>query len=178
MKMARQISTAAALLVCLLACPFCRAQANNQTMPSQSYKEKAPAMHAKGTFDVKLAPQNSPELPQGAIARMSIDKTFHGDLDATSKGEMLASGSGAKGGSGGYVALEQVSGTLGGRKGTFVLQHNATMTKGVPNLAIIVVPGSGTDQLTGLTGSMNIIITEGKHSYDMEYKLPVGTDGH
>ncbi len=129
-------------------------------------------MHAQGPFEVKIAPQVSPDLPQGVISRMSIDKTFHGDLEATSKGEMLAAGSGAKGSSGGYVALEQVTGTLNGRKGTFVLQHSATMTNGVPNLSIIVVPGSGTDQLVGLSGKMNIIITEGKHSYDFEYSLP------
>ena len=129
-------------------------------------------MHAKGPFDVKVVPQASPDLPQGVISRMSIDKTFHGDLDGTSKGEMLAAGSGAKGSSGGYVALEQVTGTLNGRKGTFVLQHNATMTNGVPELAITVVPGSGTDQLTGLSGKMNIVITDGKHGYDFEYTLP------
>jgi hypothetical protein len=129
-------------------------------------------MQAKGPFEVKISPQASPDLPQGVISRMSIDKTFHGDLEGTSKGEMLAAGSGAKGSSGGYVALEQVTGTLGGRKGSFVLQHSATMTNGVPQLSIIVVPGSGTDQLAGLAGKMNIVISEGKHSYDFEYSLP------
>jgi hypothetical protein len=107
-------------------------------------------MRAKGPFEVKITPQASPDLPQGVISRMSIDKTFHGDLEGASKGEMLAAGSGAKGSSGGYVALEQVTGTLNGRKGTFVLQHSATMTQGVPDLSIIVVPGSGTEQLVGL----------------------------
>ena len=132
-------------------------------------------MHAKGPFEVKLAPMASPELPQGVIGRMSIDKTFHGDLEATSKGEMLAAGSGAKGSSGGYVALEQVTGILSGHKGTFLLQHSATMTNGVPDLSIIVVPGSGTEQLLGLSGKMTIVITEGKHSYDFEYSLPTTT---
>jgi uncharacterized protein DUF3224 len=129
-------------------------------------------MHAKGPFEVKITPQASPDLPQGVISRMSIDKTFHGDLESVSKGEMLAAGSGAKGSSGGYVALEQVTGTLKGRKGTFVLQHSATMTNGVPDLSVAVVPGSGTEQLVGLSGKMNIIISEGKHSYDFEYSLP------
>jgi hypothetical protein len=84
---------------------------------------------------------------------------------------MLTAGTAVKG-SAGYVALEQVTGTLNGRKGSFVLQHSATMDRGVPHLSITVVPDSGTDQLTGLAGSMNIIITEGKHSYDFEYTLP------
>lgn len=128
--------------------------------------------HAKGPFEVKISPQASSDLPQGVIGRMSLAKTFHGDLEGTSKGEMLTAGSGGKGSSGGYVALEQVTGTLNGRSGTFVLQHSATMTRGVPELTITVVPDSGTGQLAGLSGKMNIIIIDGKHSYDLEYSLP------
>ena len=158
--------------VLLCAGVTCLCQTNSPASGPPSKKETASTMHAKGSFEVKVSPQASPDLPQGVIGRMSIDKTFHGDLEGTSKGEMLAAGSGTKGSSGGYVALEQVTGTLGGRKGTFVLQHSATMTKGVPDLSIIVVPGSGTEQLAGLSGKMNIIITEGKHSYDLEYSLP------
>jgi hypothetical protein len=103
---------------------------------------------------------------------MSIDKQFHGDIEGSSKGEMLSFGTGGKGSSGGYVALEQVTGTLNGRKGSFVLQHSATMNRGVPHMSITVVPDSGTDQLVGLTGTFNIIIADGKHSYDFEYSLP------
>lgn len=128
-------------------------------------------MHAKGPFDVKITPQSDDWLPQGVLARMSIDKQFHGELEATSKGEMLTAATGVKG-SAGYVALEQVTGTLNGRKGSFVLQHSATMDRGTPHLSITVVPDSGTDELTGLIGSMSIIIAEGKHSYDFEYTLP------
>lgn len=128
-------------------------------------------MHAKGPFDVKLAPQASPDLPQGVLSRMSIDKQFHGDLEGTSKGEMLIGGTDVKG-SAGYVAMEQVTGKLNGRSGSFILQHSATMNRGVPQLSITVVPDSGTGQLVGLTGSMNIIITDGKHAYDFEYTLP------
>jgi hypothetical protein len=102
---------------------------------------------------------------------MSIDKKFHGDLEATSKGEMMSAATAVKG-SAGYVAMEQVTGKLNGRSGSFILQHSATMNRGVPQLSITVVPDSGTDQLVGLTGTMNIIITEGKHSYDFEYTLP------
>ena len=131
------------------------------------------SLHATGTFEVKIDPQPADEKGGGpAIGRMLIDKRFHGDLEATSKGTMLAAGTGAKYSSGGYVALEIVTGSLKGRSGTFVLQHSATMNRGVPQLSITVVPDSATVQLTGLTGKMNIIIADGKHAYDFEYTLP------
>jgi hypothetical protein len=103
---------------------------------------------------------------------MSIDKQFHGDLQGTSKGQMLTAGTAVKG-SAGYVAIERVNGTLRGRSGTFILQHTGTMTRGTPQLSVTVVPDSGTDQLVGLTGTMNIVIApDGKHSYDFAYALP------
>jgi hypothetical protein len=101
---------------------------------------------------------------------MSIDKQFHGDLEATSKGQMLAISSDVKG-SAGYVAMERVTGMLQGRTGTFALQHSGTMTRGVPQLIITVVPDSGTGELVGLSGKMTIDIVDGKHSYDFEYTL-------
>jgi hypothetical protein len=122
---------------------------------------------ATGTFQVQLAPQET----AAAIGRMSIDKQFHGDLQGTSKGEMLAVQGGVEG-SAGYVALEQVTGTLHGRTGTFYLQHTGTMDRGAPSLSVTVVPDSGTGELTGLTGRMNIIIEPGKHSYEFDYSLP------
>jgi uncharacterized protein DUF3224 len=129
-------------------------------------------MHAKGPFDVKLSPLISTDsLLSASFSRMSIDKQFHGELEATSKGEMIAASTGVKG-SAGYVAMEQVTGKLNGRSGSFILQHSATMDRGAPTLSITVVPDSGTDQLVGLTGRMNIIITDGKHAYDFEYTLP------
>ncbi|MGO9126639.1 MAG: DUF3224 domain-containing protein, partial [Terriglobales bacterium] len=103
--------------------------------------------------------------------RMTIDKQFHGDLEGTSKGEMLSAMTEVKG-SAGYVAMERVTGALNGRSGTFFLQHSASMTRGVPQLSVTVVPDSGTGQLQGLTGKMDIIINAGKHSYDFEYTLP------
>jgi hypothetical protein len=124
---------------------------------------------ATGSFEVTLAPQ-----PTGAgpgVARMSIDKQFHADLEATSKGEML-SAMGAVDGSAGYVAIEKVTGTLHGRRGSFVLQHSGTMDRGAPSLSVTVVPDSGTDELVGLTGRMDIIIGGGKHSYRFDYQLP------
>jgi hypothetical protein len=102
---------------------------------------------------------------------MSIDKQIHGDLEATTKGEMLAFSTDVKG-SAAYVAMEQVTGTLQGRTGSFVLQHTATMNRSVPQLSITVVPDSGTGQLVGLTGKMDIQIADGKHSYTFDYDLP------
>lgn len=130
-------------------------------------------MNARGPFDVKLSPQPLGFDAGGdMLARMSIAKQFHGDLEATSAGEMLSAGTATKG-SAGYVAIERVSGTLAGRNGTFILQHSATMNRGVPSLSITVVPDSGTGELAGLSGAMNIIIAEGgRHSYDFEYTLP------
>ncbi len=127
--------------------------------------------YASGTFDVKLSPQ-TPETNVGDpnIGRLSIDKQFHGDLEATSKGQMLAAGTDIDG-SAGYVALERVVGALHGRNGAFVLQHSGTMTRGAPQLSITVVPDSGTDQLVGLAGTMTINISDGKHAYEFEYTL-------
>ena len=135
-------------------------------------KEAGVTIHASGTFEVKLTPQASDEKAEDAsLGRMTIEKQFHGDLEGTSKGQMLTAGTGAKGSSGGYVAIEKFSGTLHGRSGSFVLQHSGTMTRGVPQLMITVVPDSGTGQLVGLAGTMTIKIADGKHSYDFEYTL-------
>ena len=124
-------------------------------------------MHAKGPFDVKLVPQAD---AGDGVARMSLEKQFHGDLDASSQGQMLAVGDAR--GSGGYVAIERVNGVLGGRKGAFVLQHTGTMNHGVPSLTITVVPDSGTEELAGLAGKMDIRIEPGgKHYYDFEYTV-------
>ena len=125
-----------------------------------------------GTFEVKLSPQDlSDKSASKTLGRYSLDKQFHGELEATSKGEMLSAGTSVKG-SAGYVAIERVTGTLQGHSGSFVLQHSGTMTRGVPALIITVVPDSGTDQLAGLAGTMAINITDGKHFYDFEYTLP------
>jgi hypothetical protein len=147
------------------------AQTNSSTLnPPQ--KGAAMTTHAKGTFDVKITPQ----MPDGkfedaTMGRMTSEKQFHGDLEATSKGQMLSAMTDVKG-SAGYVAMERITGTLNGRSGSFVLQHSGTMTRGVPQLSVTVVPDSGTGQLVGLTGKMDIIINAGKHSYDFEYTLP------
>jgi hypothetical protein len=135
-------------------------------------KETQMLQHATGPFEVKLTPLDPAfKAEDNSIGRYSLDKQFHGALEATSKGEML-SGMGTIKGSGGYVAIERVTGTLDGRTGTFILQHNGTMQNGVYHLNVIVVPDSGAAQLTGLQGTMEIIIKDGKHSYDLTYTLP------
>ncbi len=132
--------------------------------------------NASGTFEVKLSPQAQDEnVGDPTIGRMSLDKQFHGDLEATSRGEMLAVHTETEG-SAGYVAMERVAGTLGGRSGTFALQHSGTMTRGVPQLLIAVVPDSGTGQLAGLASQMKINIADGKHSYDFAYALAGTSD--
>jgi Protein of unknown function (DUF3224) len=123
---------------------------------------------AAGTFTVKIVPQT--ERTIALLSRMTIDKEIHGDLEASTQGQMLAAGT-AIPNSAGYVAIERVEGTLHGKKGSFVLQHNATMNRGVPSLNITVVPDSGTDELTGLSGIFTVIIEEGKHSYEFVYTL-------
>ena len=127
-------------------------------------------MRATGPFEVKLTPQPADEGGDATLGRMTLDKQFHGGLEGASKGQMLTAGTPVKG-SAGYVAMERVTGTLNGRKGSFILQHSATMTRGTPQLSITVVPDSGTDQLTGLAGKMDIQIAGGKHSYDFDYTL-------
>ena len=140
--------------------------------PADKPKEKPMTTHAAGTFEVKLDKQPLADTDADAtLGRLSIDKTFLGDLQATSRGEMLSAGTAVKG-SAGYVAIERVSGTLGGRSGSFVLQHSGTMTRGTPSLSVTVVPDSGTGDLTGLTGTMTIDVGGGKHSYQFEYTLP------
>lgn len=141
-------------------------------IPPALIQAQEPAMthHAQGTFDVKVAPIGS-EPEWGGFGRLSIDKRFHGDLDGTSRGQMMAEGNPASG-FGGYVALERVTATLNGRKGSFVLQHSGTMAGGKAEMVVTVVPGSGTDDLKGLAGVFRILIEGGKHSYAFDYTLP------
>lgn len=139
-----------------------------QTARSQ---EKPVTTVARGTFEVKMGKLPSDEISDAAmIGRMSIDKIFHGDIEGTSKGQMLATST-AVSGSASYVALERVTGTLAGKKGSFSLQHSAWMAGGKQGLTITVVPDSGTEELVGLSGSFVIIIADGKHSYEFSYSL-------
>jgi hypothetical protein len=128
---------------------------------------------ATGPFDVKLNPLAAYDTTPGStLGRFSVDKQYHGDLEATAKGEMLSAGTSVKN-SAGYVAIERVTGTLNGRRGQFVLQHSGTMNRGASHLSLNVVPDSGTDELVGLAGSLAIVIaSDGKHSYEFDYTLP------
>ena len=127
---------------------------------------------AEGTFDVETRPIAADEVTSGTgIGRFALHKEFHGDLEAKSKGEMLGAGDPAKG-SAGYVAMEQVTGTLNGRKGSFALEHIGSMDASGFKLAVAVVPGSGTAQLTGIAGTMTIVQAAGKHSYTFDYTVP------
>ncbi len=131
-------------------------------------------MHAEGTFDVKTTPLPPDDATSGtAIGRYGLDKEFHGDLEAISKGEMLGAGNLAKGVAG-YVAIEQVTGTLAGKSGSFAFQHFGTMKQDQFELNVKVVPGSGTDELAGIGGILTILIDGGKHSYTFEYTLDRG----
>ena len=123
---------------------------------------------ASGTFDVSMTPASGADA---VVARMTLTKTFHGDLKATSSGEMLAVRT-PTAGSAGYVAIEHVVGTLAGHHGSFALQHSGTMTRGVPVLSVTVVPDSGTGELQGLVGAMTIDIVDGQHRYGFTYTLP------
>lgn len=129
---------------------------------------QARPMHAAGTFDVKLVPQTDADT---TVGRMSIDKVFHGDIDGTSKGTMLAL-MGSDPTSGAYVAIERITGTLHGRKGSFALHHTGVMNRGAQSLTVTVIPDSGTGELVGIAGSLKIIIEGKKHSYEFDYTLP------
>lgn len=127
------------------------------------------SMRASGPFKVKMEPQTDGEASE-SLGRMLLDKEFHGDLEATSRGQMLTAMTSIEG-SAGYVAIEQVSGALAGRKGMFALQHSGVMTRGVQQLTIKVVPDSGTGELEDLAGEMSIDIIDGQHTYHLEYTL-------
>lgn len=142
--------------------------------PAQSNRKEihVTTQDAQGAFDVKMAPLTlDDKTAESTLGRMSLDKQYHGDLEASAKGEMLSAMTSVKG-SAGYVAIEHVDGTLSGRKGSFVLQHTGTMTRGQQSLSVSVVPDSGTGQLTGISGTMVIDIADGKHSYTFNYTLP------
>jgi hypothetical protein len=158
--------------ICLFLGFASAAYAQTQSPAAGAARKAIVTNRAMGTFEVKLNPLPLDDKDADAtLARMSIDKQYHGDLEAAGKGEMLTAGTTVKG-SAGYVAIERVSGTLHGRSGAFVLQHSGTMTRGTPQLNVSVVPDSGTGQLAGLTGKMTIQIAGGKHSYEFAYTLP------
>jgi len=133
-------------------------------------QKKAPmTYHARGTFTVDIRPLTP--APAEGVSRFSSDKQIHGGLEATSKGEMFSAGD-PKQGAAGYVAIEVVTGSLDGKKGTFALQHMATMDQNGSKLSVTIVPGSGTGELKSISVTFDIQIANGQHSYDLEYTLP------
>lgn len=127
--------------------------------------------HATGSFDVQVKPLPASDAAGGmSVGRMSLAKQLHGDLEGTGTGKMLTAS--AEEGVGAYAAIELFTGTLRGRKGTFLLVHNGTMTADSQRLNITIVPASGTGQLAGIAGKLDIKIVGGKHLYDLEYTLP------
>jgi len=128
--------------------------------------------HAAGSFEVNVQPLSNADVSADAMfGRFLLIKTFSGDLVAEGRGQMLSAGTATQG-SAGYVAIDQISGTLAGRKGSFVLQHSGTMNRGAPALSITVVPDSGTGGLAGLSGTLKINIVDKKHFYEFDYSLP------
>ena len=129
---------------------------------------------AQGSFEVKVAPLPPDDATAAtSIARYSLDKVYRGDLEGASAGEMMGAGNVAAG-IAGYVAVEEVTGILHGKTGSFALQHSSTMDGGKYEMNIRVVPGSGTGELEGIAGALTIIIAAGAHAYTLEYTLPSG----
>ena len=127
---------------------------------------------AHGIFEAKTAPLPTDEaIAATSIGRYSLDKIYRGELEGASAGEMLGAGNPASG-TAGYVAIEQFTGTLHGKTGSFALQHFGAMHAGAFDLNVRVVPGSGIGELEGIAGTLTIIIAAGKHSYSLEYTLP------
>jgi hypothetical protein len=160
---------AVALTVAVIALP----DASTPTPPSNPSIQKSHMnASATGSFDVKMLPQPAGEKTGDALSRFVLDKQYHGDLEAGSVGEMLAAMTAVKG-SAGYVAIEKVTGKLGGRSGSFCLQHSGLMTRGEGSTSVVVIPDSGTGELTGLTGTLAIkVAKDGRHSYEFTYSLP------
>lgn len=141
--------------------------AHGLSLQSSPAGKAAELTEAKGTFEVKVAPLASG--PGEGLAGYSLDKTYHGDLEATGKGQMLSGGDPASGNAG-YVAIERVTGKLGGKSGSFALMQSGTMSKGsAPQLTVTIVPGSGTGELSGIYGSMTITISAGRHDFTLQY---------
>ncbi len=145
--------------------------ASQAPSPGAGEKGRPVTQLARGEFDVKLAPQPGEATADPSLGRMSIVKQFHGDLEGSGQGQMLTAMTAVEG-SAVYVAVERVTGTLHGRRGSFVLVHRGVMTRGQPDLSVTVAPDSGTGELAGLSGRLTIEITAGKHSYALEYSLP------
>jgi len=162
---------AIAVLLCLALGAGASALSNPRS-PVSGQKGAVMAKHASGSFDVKITPQKDEGVGDASIGRMGIDKVYHGDLEGTGVGQMLAGMASEVKDSGAYVAIERVRGTLHGRKGSFAVHHRGIMTRGAQDLLITMIPDSGTEELKGIAGTMTIEIKDGKHFYAIDYTLP------
>jgi hypothetical protein len=142
----------------------------------QAKDGRAAVRHATGSFEVTITPEAQAPAPEGGVptSRMALHKVFSGVFEGEARGTMIAAGIPAPGQAASYVAIDQVSGTLDGRRGGFVLVHRGTMSKAGADLSVIVAPDSGTGALEGITGTLGIEIKDGKHLYDLAYSLPDG----
>jgi hypothetical protein len=125
--------------------------------------------HAKGSFNVTITPQDTAD--DAPVARMLLYKEFHGDLEAIAHGEMMAAHEPLTG-AGVYVAIDRVAGTLHGKGGSFLIAHRGIRNSESQELEIVIVPGSGTGQLAGITGTVGIEIVNKDHIYTVTYELP------
>jgi hypothetical protein len=161
-----------AVSVCALVVIPAIAESDSSVADDQTVREQTVSRHARGTFQVKMAPQGEVDSLDGtSLGRMSLDKTFLGDLVATGKGQMLTGMTGTEG-SAVYVAVERVVGTLDGHEGAFVLVHRGIMNRNVPEMAVRIVPDSGSGALAGIAGEMTIAVVDGEHRYDLAYTMP------
>jgi hypothetical protein len=160
----RQLGYAGVLLLCCTSC------STHDVNPLNPMPQTQTMQYAKGTFDVKVTPQED-KTGDAAFGHLLLEKQLQGDLVGTSRGQMLGANTGVEG-SAGYVAVERITGVLHGRSGSFILQHVGLMGRGQTQLDIKVLPDSGTEQLQGLTGTMRIRIEQGQHYYELEYALP------
>src|SRR5262245_32048193 len=157
---------------CSIRSAMCSESSRTRISSRAKSSERAAMKRATGSFEVSLQSLSNAEVTNEALlGRMLLNKTFSGDLSASARGQMLSAGTATRG-SAGYVAIDRVTGTLDGRKGSFLLQHSGRMNRGVPSLSIMVVPDSGTDELAGIAGTLSINIIDGKHFYDFIYSIP------
>ena len=131
--------------------------------------------HATGTFEVKITPEAQGTAPEGGLptARMGLSKTFSGSMQGQATGTMLSAGTPGAGKIAVYVAVDQFTGSVDGRRGGFLLLHRGTMSSAGAKLSVEIAPDSGTGELAGIAGTLAIDPSGGQHRYDLAYTLPV-----
>ncbi|MEP5612047.1 MAG: DUF3224 domain-containing protein [Cyclobacteriaceae bacterium] len=121
---------------------------------------------AKGNFEINMTPQQDDEAPAG---RFILSKTYQGDVEGTAVGQMISKR--IEGGAAVYFAVEEFSGSVNGKGGAFTLMHKGFMDKESQSLEIEIIAGSGSAELTGISGSLKIIQEGEAHAYELTYEL-------